>query len=64
MSEAKLMVGDGTDFCLSIITESLDNRNFLNSFDRTGSKLIGLYNSASYADLPRFWIMMIRSIFY
>jgi len=35
----------GLFFCLSIITESLGS-SFSNDFDRTRSKLIGLYDSA------------------
>jgi len=47
----------GIIFCLSIISKSLDNRSFSNNFDKTGSKLIGLYDSASSAGLfsPHLW---------
>jgi len=41
----------------------LENRSFLNSFDRIGNKLIGLYDSVSSADLPGFWIIIICAIF-
>jgi len=43
--------------CLSIIMEIFASKSLSNSFDRIDSKLIGLYNSASTADLPGFWII-------
>jgi len=49
---------------LLIISKSLDSRKFSNNFDKTGSKLIGLYDSASSAGLPGYWIMMICATFH
>jgi len=54
----------GIIFCISIITKNLGTRNFSNNFDRTGSKLIGLYHSANSAELHGFWIIMICSTFH
>jgi len=42
----------------------LESKSFSNSFDRTGSKLIDLYDSASSAGLSGFWIIIICAIFY
>jgi len=49
---------------LSIIMEILGNISFSNSFDRTGSSRIGLYDSANSADFPGFWIIIISTIFH
>jgi len=38
--------------------------NFSNSFNRTRSKLIGLYYFASSASFPGFWIIIICAIFH
>jgi len=43
----------GIIFCLSIITESLGNRSFLSSFNRTSSKLINLYDSSKLCRFAR-----------
>jgi hypothetical protein len=61
-SEIKLMIGINLHF--SIIVESLGTRSFLNNFSRTGSKLIDLYDSANFADLSNFWIIIICAIFH
>jgi len=54
----------GIIFCLSIISKRLDSRSFSNNFDKTGSKLIGLNDSTSYACLRGFWIMMMCATFH
>jgi len=59
-SEAKLMIGKQS----SIIILILESKSFSNSFDRMGSKLIDLYDSASSAGLSGFWIIIICATFY
>jgi len=44
--------------------EILGSRTFSNNFDKTGSKLIGPYNSASFADLLGSWTIIICAIFH
>jgi len=43
--------------------EILGSKNFSNSFDKTDSKVIDLYDSVSSANLPSFWII-IYAIFH
>jgi len=62
LTEVQVMMGDY--FYHSIIIESLGRKSFSNSFDRTGNKPIALYDSASSAGLPDFWIMMICTTFH
>jgi len=50
-SKAKLVIGNPWLFT---IMEILENRSFSNSFDKIGSRLIGLYDSVSSAGLPGF----------
>jgi hypothetical protein len=46
----------------AVIMENLEiERSFLNSFDRTDSKLIDLHDSASSADFPDFWIIIFAN---
>jgi len=47
----------------SIIMLILESRS-LNSFDRTESKLIGLYDSVNFAGLPGFWMILICATFH
>jgi len=42
----------------------LKRKSFWNNFDSTGNKLTDLYDSASSAGLPSFWIIMICSTFH
>jgi len=55
--------GWGISFAFPLL-ENLGNRSFSNSFDRTGSKLIGLEDPASFVGLPYLWIMMISATFH
>jgi len=47
-----------------IIIKSVGSRNSLNNFDRTGSKLINLYDSVNFADLLGFWTIIIPATFH
>jgi hypothetical protein len=52
-----------TNLMNSIIIENLGNRSLSNRFDRTGSKLINLYDFASSADFPGIYIYIYIYIY-
>jgi hypothetical protein len=61
-SKTKLMIGN--QLMPLYYYEELGSRSFLNSLNRIGSKRIGLYDSASSADLLGFCIIIICATFY